>query len=103
MSIGLGELGLNPWELYRYSLEEFMQKMRGYRNAQQEQWQHTRALAFVIAKPHLKSKNMKIERFWPMPGDEQSGISAMKSREEKMKAFQELRQWYVDHGHLSNN
>lgn len=50
-------------------MEEFIIEVEGHRKNKSEEWQHTRALAFVMAKPYLKDKNITMEQFWPLPGD----------------------------------
>jgi hypothetical protein len=107
LEIGLGELNMHPCDLYEYSMQEFVLKLRGARRSKMEQWQHTRALAYVIAKPNLKNKNLKIEKFWPLPGDSDANttvkrISAM-SLEEKMQRIKQIREHLINNGAISDN
>ncbi len=100
MQIGLGELGLTPAELYSHTLQEFVWKRKGAEVVRNSQWHHTRALAFAISKPHLKNKKLTVEKFWPLPDDKVTGIAALPTKEEKIKAFLELKKWYEDRGHI---
>jgi hypothetical protein len=94
LEIALGELNLNPDEFYEYSFEDFLIKIEGIRSSKLEEWQRTRALAFVIAKPYLKNKNMSIEQFWPLPGDKVSSTKA-KGKSIRSMTPEELAEWKV--------
>jgi hypothetical protein len=60
LEIGLGELGLNPDELYEYTMSELHAKLEGARKLEnlrnREEWERTRELAFTVAQfsGHLK-------------------------------------------------
>jgi hypothetical protein len=80
LEIAYGELGLKPWELDEYTMEDFVIATQGARKEKEEPWQQTRALAFIMAKPYLKNKNLTMEQFWPMPGDKGYGKNTTKAR-----------------------
>jgi hypothetical protein len=74
LEIAYGELNLRPWELDEYTMEDFVIATLGVRKNKEEAWQQTRALAFIMAKPYLKNKNLSMEAFWPLPGDKNYGV-----------------------------
>jgi hypothetical protein len=109
MEIALGELGLNPEEFYEYSMDEFVIKIDGTRKAKMEEWERTRVLAYVMAKPYMKNKNMSIEQFWPMNGDPvQKGKSGAKrlsqmNKEEQRAYIESIKQTMIRHGLTNSN
>lgn len=108
MMIGLGELGLQPWEFYKYSLSEFEAKLQGHREANKEQWYHTRSICFHIAKyagMTAKNPRMTQEQFWPLFGEKAQGgrLSKITDLEERKKAARELRQRLLDVGWIKSN
>ena len=44
-------------------------KIKGFRDADLKQWEHTRFIAFTMAKPYLKNKGLTLQRFLPLPTD----------------------------------
>ena len=110
LTIGLGELGLNPSELYEYTLEEFLLKMEGFRghiwNIQKEQWEMVRALAFenaVMSGKTLTSKSLTPERFWPFSWDEKKGLAGLTDKEQIKATALELRRRILDAAKRSMN
>jgi hypothetical protein len=76
-------------------MEEFIIEVDGFRKSKLEEWYKTRVLAFTMAKPYLKDKNITMEQFWPLPGDKKTGKAARKrlnqmtpeERKERIKAI----------------
>ena len=108
LQIGLGELGLQPWEFYRHSLEEFEAKLEGFREAKKEQWYQTRAVCYHIAKYAgmvSKSPKQTQEQFWPLFGEKVKGskLSSITDTAERRKAAMALRQRLIDAEWIKNN
>jgi len=106
--IGLGELGLQPWEFYKYSLSEFMAKLDGHREAAKGQWYHTRAICFHIAKyAGMTAKNPRMiqEQFWPLFGEKAKGgtLASITDPGERREAAKKLRQNLIDAGWIKSN
>lgn len=57
----LGELGIHPWELKRYTLQEYIYKRIGYTNNRKqrlkEEWMHIRYQTYFLLAPYLKKKD----------------------------------------------
>lgn len=81
MAEALGEMGLHPWELYRYSMEEFLAKRKGRTAIEMIQWHQTRIIAYYAAAPHMK-KGFKMMDIITLPGD--------KSRRKKPLSREEM-------------
>lgn len=106
--IALGELGLQPWEFYKYSLSEFHAKLEGHREASKEQWYHTRSICFHIAKyagMTAKNPRMTQEQFWPLFGEKAKGgrLSSITDPEERKIVARAYRQRLIDEGWIKSN
>jgi hypothetical protein len=93
MEIGLGELNLNPDEFYEYFFEELLIKIEGVRKAKLEQWDHTRSLAFVIAKSFGATKAKNVEDFWPTNDTKKS--TKAKGKSVRSMTPEERAEWQV--------
>jgi hypothetical protein len=77
--LAYGELRLKPWEFDEYTFDDFILTINAKNKAEVNEWQHTRALAYVMAQPYMKKK-MSVEQFWPLPGDKVTSRSAVKGK-----------------------
>lgn len=107
--IGLGELGLNPKELHRYTMQQFLYKVEGTRKhaweQEKTQWEMIRALAYehaVMQGKELK-KGITLERYWPFSWDKKKGIAAISSAEERRMAYHDLRKRILSAAKESRN
>jgi hypothetical protein len=106
--IGLGELGMNPWDFYKYSMSEFEAKLEGHREAKKEQWYHTRAIVHGIAKyagRMLKNPNISPSQLWPLFDEKPkaASIAQITDPEERKQAVNQLVQRYKDAGWIKDN
>jgi hypothetical protein len=97
LEIGLGELGMNPDDLYDYTMRELHDKLEGARKIEnlrsREEWERTRELAFTVAQfsGNLKKGATK-HHIMQFPWDEKKNRSyiANLSGEERKQAAKEL-------------
>lgn len=101
---------MHPWELRRYSMQSFVEKVQGVRefawSKEKTQWEMIRALAFdhaVMQGRELKEKKPSIYRYWPLPWDKKKGIAAIDNPQSRMEAILELRRKYLQAAKISNN
>jgi hypothetical protein len=88
--IGLGQLGLHPWEMDEYSMADFALKMEGAKEKEIKEWERVRLLAYITAKPYLKNKNLSIERFMSLPTDKKKEKKEKNSVEDQIKRLQQF-------------
>lgn len=88
-----GELGLHPWEFYRYTWAEFTAKRKGNADKELREWQRTRLIAYYAAAPHMK-KGFKISDIFPLPDEEKKNKPITK------EYVEEVRNRYKQHGAL---
>lgn len=95
---------MHPWELKRYTMQQFVDKAKGYRKSQEaamrQHWEMTRAIAFSNAA--IEGKELKRgtgpASFMPFPWDKgQQGQENLRDR------IRVARQRYIDAGIISNN
>lgn len=54
--IGLGELGLKPWEFWRLTPHEFDLMLEGFFRRQDRAWEMVGTLGLWVVSPHSKQK-----------------------------------------------
>lgn len=91
MCEALGEMGLHPWELYEYSMLEFISKRKGLGNKELGEWHRARFVAYYAASGNLK-KGTKITDILKLPGDKKTTKEAVtaewyKQRKELLEAI----------------
>ena len=84
-----GEMGLHPWELDDYSMQDFFFKRSGLYDRELREWHMVRFLAYYAAGSDLK-KGTKLKDILPLPGDTEHTTESLKERyqrqREKLKA-----------------
>jgi hypothetical protein len=67
MIIGLGELNLNPEEMYEYSLQEFTWKLEGVRKIEnmnyRDNWERTREIMYMTAQMAGKTAKQGLTKY----------------------------------------
>ena len=98
MITGLGELGLHPKELRRYSLQEFMWKLDGARKISnmlhRDRWEQTREVCFTMAQMSGKTAKSNLTKYhvmqFPWDSVKQKKSLSMMTREERTEYMKGL-------------
>lgn len=66
-------MGYKPWEYYRLTFREYNSAVTGYFTRLSKEYEHTRAICYVIASVNRdpKKRMPPINKFWPLPTDEE--------------------------------
>lgn len=68
--IALGEMGMSAEQLNDISLRSLFNKINGYRQREEMEWERTRLQTFLFLTPYMDQKKpIAIQELWPMPWD----------------------------------
>ena len=84
MAEAYGEMGLHPWELDLYTMDDFAARRKGYQQRDLTEWHRARFVAYYSAVGYLK-KGTKMSDLLELPGDPK--------RLKDLKG-EELKEWY---------
>jgi len=89
--LGVGELGVSLDEFYSMTWLEWFYYSEGIRKTQLKQWEHTRAINWMLYKINTDPKKAKkdVSTWWPLPTDNKKPIKKVGKRITK-KEFQEF-------------
>jgi hypothetical protein len=77
-------MGLHPWELDEYTMDQFVAKRKGFMKRELSEWHRVRFVAYYSAVGYLK-KGTKMSDLLELPGDPK--------RLKDLKG-EELKEWY---------
>ena len=63
-----GEMGLHPWELDLYTMDDFAARRKGYQQRDLTEWHRARFVAYYSSVGYLK-KGTKMSDLLELPGD----------------------------------